>query len=65
MAFERAREPMYNLLVTGNLDNWHGEPWEIELSRCVREYTETDITDRFGSLDRGAVNFTILTRASR
>lgn len=46
---------MYNLLVTGNTENWQGEPWDIELSRCVREYTETDLTERFGELDKEAI----------
>lgn len=29
---------MYNLLVSASPESWHGEPWQIELSRCVREY---------------------------
>ncbi|REG58938.1 TIR domain-containing protein [Paraburkholderia sp. BL6669N2] len=47
---------MYNLLVTGNNEGWSGEPWLIETSRCVREYTDTEITKRFGELDATAVN---------
>lgn len=46
---------MYNLFVSGNDEAWHGEPFEIELSRCVREYTAPDISERYGSLDRQAV----------
>jgi TIR domain len=46
---------MYNLLVSGNPETWQGEPWQIELSRCVREYTDNAITERFGSLDDAAV----------
>ncbi len=42
---------MYNLFVSGNTDAWRGEPWQIELSRCVREYTDNAITERFGALD--------------
>lgn len=47
---------MYNLLVTGNNEGWSGEPWLIETGRCVREYTDTEITKRFGELDATAVN---------
>ncbi len=46
---------MYNLLVSGNDESWDGQPWQIEQSRCVREYTDVDITSRFGSLSEDAV----------
>ena len=46
---------MYNLLVSGNEESWDGQPWQIELDRCVREYTDTDITTRFGSLSDDVV----------
>ena len=46
---------MYNLLVSGNEEAWGGDPWQIELGRCVREYTDTDITKRYGDLDASAV----------
>jgi hypothetical protein len=47
---------MYNLLVSSKAEAWNGEPWQIELSRCVREYTENEITGRFGALDEVAVS---------
>lgn len=46
---------MYNLFVSANADAWNGENWHVDLSRCVREYTEDDITGRFGKLDADAV----------
>lgn len=46
---------MYNLFVSGNEDAWQGEPWQIELSRCVREYTDNKITEQLGELDEVAV----------
>lgn len=46
---------MYNLFVSGNSEAWQGDPWQIELSRCVREYTDNAITERFGALDAAAV----------
>lgn len=46
---------MYNLLVSSDPDAWNGEPWSVELGRCVREYTDKDITERYGSLDAQAV----------
>jgi hypothetical protein len=45
---------MYNLLVSGSDEAWQGEPFQIELSRCVREYTDDNLTARFGELDTGS-----------
>jgi hypothetical protein len=39
---------MYHLLVSGNTDAWRGDPWQIELSRCLREYTDAEITAAYG-----------------
>lgn len=47
---------MYNLLVSASPESWHGEPWQIELSRCVREYTDNSITERYGTLDAAAID---------
>lgn len=46
---------MYNLLVSAGSESWNGDSWQIELSRCVREYTDTEITKRFGELDAVSV----------
>ena len=42
---------MYNLFISAGHDAWNGEPWQVELGRCVREYTDTAITEQFGELD--------------
>lgn len=47
---------MYNLLVSAVEDTWDGTPWMIEASRCVREYTDTEISRKFEALDAAAVN---------
>ena len=47
---------MYNLLISGHDEAWGGEPFQLELDRCVREYTDADITARFGDLDSSSVN---------
>lgn len=47
---------MYNLLVSAIPGTWDGEPWTVEFSRCVREYTDKAITQKFGELDTAAVN---------
>lgn len=47
---------MFNLLVSFNEDAWDGKPWQIELGRCVREYTDTAITKRLGELDAASVD---------
>lgn len=46
---------MYNLFVSASDDSWAGEPWQVELSRCVREYTNTAISKKFGELDAASV----------
>ena len=33
---------MYNLLVSGNKEQWNGDPFLLEIARCVREYTDTE-----------------------
>ena len=47
---------MYNLFVAGNPEYWEGAPCVLELSRCVREYTDNDITKRFAELDATAIS---------
>ncbi len=46
---------MYNLLVSADADEWEGNDFVVPLSRCVREYTDTEITEKFGSLDKDAM----------
>jgi hypothetical protein len=46
---------MYNLLVSAGADAWNGDPWRIEEARCVREYTDDEITREYGELDQVAV----------
>lgn len=38
---------MYSLFVSGNDEAWDGEPYTLEISRCVREYTDTNITEKY------------------
>ena len=47
--------PLYNLFVSGSKTSWNGDVFEIDLSRCVREYTDTRITERYGALDASAI----------
>jgi hypothetical protein len=46
---------MYNFLVSADTNAWNGSNWQIETSRCVREYTEDGITGRFGQWDVAAI----------
>ena len=45
---------MYNLFVFGNPDTYDGGPIHLELTRCVREWTDTDMTSLYGELDATA-----------
>src|SRR5690349_2680505 len=48
---------MYHLFVSGDDRAWLGEPWAMpDLSRCLREYTQPELCDRYGSLEPDAVN---------
>lgn len=47
---------MYHLLVSGDDENWQGEPWHLEISRCVREYTDPKITAAYGELTQAQVD---------
>jgi AbiJ N-terminal domain 3 len=46
---------MYNLFVCAFASAWNGEYWSIELSRCLREYTDDKLTARLGELDDAAI----------
>lgn len=41
---------MYNLLVSGDENSWEGDPFEIEMSRCIREYSDTAIVEKYKDL---------------
>ena len=47
---------MYNLFVSESRDAWEGETFDLDLDRCVREYTDKEITKRYGSLTKENVN---------
>ena len=46
---------MYNLFISAGAEAWNGEPWQVEVGRCVREYTDTAITEQLGGLDAASV----------
>jgi hypothetical protein len=46
---------MYNLLVSANENSWEGNPFEIDLSRCVREYTDIEIVGKYQDLTEAVV----------
>jgi hypothetical protein len=46
---------MYNLLVSHDAEAWLSHHWQIELPRCLREYTDDSISERFGRLDEAAI----------
>lgn len=48
---------MYNLLVSYNVEAWNGQPWLIERSRCVNEYTDDALRERYGKLSSDDVGF--------
>lgn len=47
---------MYNLLVSSSAESWDGEPFRLEIGRCVREFTEDAIIKSYGNLTKTQVN---------
>ena len=46
---------MYNLLISSNEDDWSGEAFFLEISRCVCEHTEKIITEKYGKLPKSSI----------
>jgi len=46
---------MYNLFVSADENSWEGIPFEIELSRCVREYTDIEIVEKYQDLTEAII----------
>lgn len=46
---------MYNLFVSSNTESWDGEPFRLEIRRCVREFTEDAIFKSYGNLTKTQV----------
>ncbi|WP_404425761.1 TIR domain-containing protein [Thalassospira australica] len=42
--------PSYNLFVSSNQNDWEGRPFNLEASRCIREYTAGHIAKKYASL---------------
>jgi hypothetical protein len=47
---------LYNLFVSGDADQWNGKPFKIEITRCIREYTSSNLTRCFGNLEDSSLN---------
>lgn len=50
-------DDMYHLFVSGDRNAWTGDPWAMpDVGRCLSEYTEPELRDRYGRLDGESVN---------
>lgn len=49
-------EELYNLLISGNENAWESNSLIFDLDRCIVEYTEKDLIDRFAKLGKNEVN---------
>lgn len=49
-------EFMYNLFVSGDPDDWAGQPFQIEATRCVNEYTEDEIIKLLGDFSQKSIS---------
>jgi len=45
---------MYNLFVLGHPDAYDDSPIHLDLTRCIHEWTDEDVTKQFGELDAAA-----------
>lgn len=41
---------MYNLFVSADKNDWEGSAFEIDLSRCISEYTDSEIVEKYKDL---------------
>lgn len=46
---------MYNLFVSADENSWDGNPFEIDLSRCIREYTDREIVEKYQDLTEAII----------
>ena len=46
---------MYNLFVSADEGSWEGNSFEIPLSRCIREYTDREIVEKYKDLSDAAI----------
>lgn len=46
---------MFNLFVSGRVDAWQGAPWNIDLGRSLTEYTDQDLTQKFGDFSEKTI----------
>ena len=49
-------EELYNLLISGNENAWESNSVIFDLNRCIVEYTDKDLIDRFVKLGKHEVN---------
>ena len=49
-------EQLYNLLISGNENAWESNSVIFDLNRCIVEYTDKDLIDRFVKLGKNEVN---------
>jgi len=46
---------MYNLFVSADENSWEGNPFEMDLSRCIREYTDKEIVEKYQDLTEAII----------
>jgi HEPN domain-containing protein len=46
---------MYNLLISADQNSWEGPPFEIDLARCIREYTDREIVEKYQHLTEAII----------
>lgn len=51
-----SQNSFFNLLVSGDSNAWDGNPFEIEMARCLREYTEPRLTQKFGRFSASGIS---------
>lgn len=49
-------EELYNLFISGDENAWESNTYILDLDRCLREYTEKDLFDRFGKFGKVEVD---------
>jgi hypothetical protein len=50
---------MYNLFVTADCEAWNGSPEIFDVSRCLRDFTDSEIKEKYSALTQSDIDFLV------
>ncbi|WP_019849867.1 hypothetical protein [Desulfitobacterium sp. PCE1] len=49
-------EKLYNLLISGDENAWESDSKIFDIDRCIKEYTDKDLVNKYVKLGRDEIN---------